>query len=146
MCESSSSCPGQLAQMRSALISRRVRQLLSVPWLRLGLSYHSALPKTYAVSREEKWHQTPSAVPWVGISARQPLQAIPSPPDFFFSFFKNNTVYSWNFLCGQHITMAMFCLVLFWKKGKKPQLVSRASRWKSESIGENPTWFWKKQL
>lgn len=50
---------------------------------------------------------------------------------------------SWNFVFGQHITMAMFYFVLSWKKGKNT-ISPKASRWKSESTSENPSWFWKK--
>lgn len=92
------------------------------------------------MSREENRYQTSSAVPRVGMWVLQGLQAMPSPLDFF--FFLNNTVCSWNFLFGQYITMAMFCFVL--KVREKMQSLPRASRWKSKSISENPSWLWKK--
>lgn len=40
-------------------------------------------------------------------------------------------------------TLLWQCLVLFWKKGKNA-INPKASRWKSESTSENPSWFWKK--
>ena len=73
-----------------------------------------ALPDTYLGGAERKRGMTPSAEPSAGIQPGSHYKLSHRLLAFF--FFKNNTVYSWHFLCGWYITMAMFYLVSFSKK------------------------------